>query len=111
VQSSVAERRASDRYSYRLDVVYQARSKRQEPVLGVGESMNVSSTGILFTTDRVLAPGMEVGFAINWPATFDGARKLKLVGRGVVVRQVGNRVAVDFEECQFRSRREEEVGL
>ena len=111
MQVSVDDRRASARYNYRLDVVYQARMKHRETILGVGESVNVSSAGVLFFTDRALDQGMKVNLAIKWPATYDGVQRLKLVARGVVVRREGRLVAVDFEECQFRSRNAEGIGM
>ena len=61
---------------------------------GRGKTLNISSSGILVTTDRVLAPGLRLEVEIDWPVRLDGQVSLKLVVQGKIVRSAKNDVAV-----------------
>jgi hypothetical protein len=61
---------------------------------GRGKTLNISSNGILVTTDRVLAPGLRLEVEVDWPAKLDGRVSLKLVVQGKIVRSTKNDVAV-----------------
>ncbi len=63
----------------------------------------MSSTGILFTTDRELTPGRRVELAISWPAQLDGSCPLKLVASGRVVRAEPGRAAMEIYQYEFRT--------
>src|SRR5688572_3681549 len=58
-QTGGVERRSSDRFPIEREVRYRILSKRSngEAEEGIGTTVNISSNGVLFTTDQILMPG------------------------------------------------------
>ncbi len=101
--AGVSERRANDRFPIVRDVKYKLMGGRGVPESGVGQTVDVSSRGVLFTAENPLPPGKRVELAISWPAQLDGKCALKLVARGKIVRCRGKQVAVAIDKYEFRT--------
>jgi len=71
---------------------------------GVGNSLNISSAGIWFTTENVLDTGTPVELSMNWPARLADVCPMKLMMYGCVVRSDPNGTAVSIERYEFRTR-------
>jgi hypothetical protein len=99
-----SERRAADRFPILRDVHYKVLSKRGGPVAGGGTTVNISSTGVLFTTDRYLIPGLRLELSISWPAQLNDKCQLKLVACGRVVRCEAGLAAMEILQYEFRTR-------
>jgi hypothetical protein len=98
------ERRASDRFPIERDIRYRILNKRDNPhPEGIGKTVNISSNGVLFTTDQLLIPGKRVELSISWPAQLDNKCNLKLVARGRVARLDEGLVAVEIQQYEFRT--------
>jgi hypothetical protein len=69
----------------------------------VGRTLNISSNGVLFTTDKILIPGRRIEVSISWPAQLDNRCQLKLVARGRVARLEQGRAAVEIQQYEFRT--------
>jgi hypothetical protein len=52
--------------------------------MGHGETVNISSKGILFVTDRVLALGRKVEVLVDWPVKLNEQVGLKFIVLGKV---------------------------
>src|SRR5215217_406437 len=76
------ERRIADRFPIEREVRFRMLGKRNANVEGVGKTINISSNGVLFATDAVLAPGRRIEVSISWPAQLDNRCQLKLVAKG-----------------------------
>ena len=99
------ERRASNRFPIERDVRYKIFGSRQKIVqVGLGKSLNMSSSGVLFTTESRLREGEGVELAVSWPALLNNELPLKLVARGRLVRSDGTRAAMCIEKYEFRTR-------
>jgi hypothetical protein len=72
-------------------------------MLGKGTTLNISSTGIQFTTADHLRIGCSVEVAVDWPATIDGCA-LKFLAWGEVVRSAHDWAAMQIECHEFRTR-------
>lgn len=70
---------------------------------GTGETLNMSSTGVLFSTDQILLPGRKIDVSISWPAELNSKCALRLVARGRVVRFGEGRAAVEIQQYEFRT--------
>lgn len=96
------ERRADRRYSIGADVQYQLK-----PVTGnrngVGRTINISSSGVLFESRCVPQVGEEISLSIAWPARLNGVVGLRLHVLGRVVRVSGNRTAMTIAHYQYRT--------
>jgi PilZ domain len=97
------ERRASDRFPIERDLRYKILSKRNGDESGVGKTVNMSSNGVLFSTESILLPGRRVEVAINWPAQLNSKVSLKLVARGRVVRYEQGLAAMEIQQYEFRT--------
>lgn len=97
------ERRAADRFPIERDVRYKTLSKKNGEEAGAGKTVNISSTGVLFTTDKLLIPGRRLEVSINWPAQLNNKCALKLVARGRIVRFEQGRVAMEIQQYEFRT--------
>jgi PilZ domain len=100
-----ADHRSSQRFSLRLAV----KCLRAEPLVtleraSIGESVNLSSTGLLFKTTEALLPGQLVKASIDWPARLDHRVRLTLDVEGPVVRKAGDHIAMRIEKYGFRTR-------
>ena len=102
-RQSGADRRATDRFPIERDVRYRVLDKRVAPEEGTGKTINISSTGVLFTTDQILMPGKRLELSISWPAQLDNKCNLKLVARGRVARMEPGRAAIEIQQYEFRT--------
>jgi hypothetical protein len=71
--------------------------------ISVGESLKVSSKGLLFTTSAVFLPGPVVEAFIDWPIRPHKSVRLRVVVKGAVVRSAGNHAAMHIEKYEFRT--------
>ena len=97
------ERRSSDRFPIEREVRYKVLSKRTSQEEGTGKTINISSNGVLFTTDQILLPGKRLELSISWPAQLDNKCQLKLVARGRVARLEQGRAAIEIQQYEFRT--------
>ncbi len=98
-----SDRRASDRFPIEREVRYKVLSKRSADEAGSGKTVNMSSSGVLFTSEHFLIPGKRVEVAINWPAQLNNKTALKLVARGRVVRCEDGKAALEIQQYEFRT--------
>ena len=98
-----ADRRHSDRFPIEREVRYRVLNKRSSEETGDGKTINISSSGVLFTVEHMLLPGRRMELAISWPAQFNNKCALKLVARGRVVRFEGGRAAIEIQQYEFRT--------
>jgi hypothetical protein len=98
------ERRVCPRYPIGLDLRYTVHTGRKQFETGNGRTVNLSRSGLRFTTDRPLLCGLKIDLAISWPLLLDGVVQLQLVASGRVVWAQGNEVAVQIERHEFKTR-------
>ncbi len=104
MENQTIERRASSRMTIERDVQYRQLNRAQPEADSRGKTVNISSSGVLFTTDQVMIPGRRVEVAIDWPAQLNNKCALKLVARGRIVRYEGDRAALEIMQHEFRTR-------
>ncbi len=97
-------RRSSERMSIEREVSYRVLNDRAGEIAASGKTVNISSSGILFTTEHMLLPGRRVEISINWPAKLDNKCALKLVARGRIVRFQEGIAALEIMHHEFRTK-------
>jgi hypothetical protein len=97
------DRRSADRFPIEREVRYKILNKRNTLEEGTGKTVNISSNGVLFTTDQILLPGKRLELSISWPAQLDNKCQLKLVARGRVARLEQGRAAIEIQQYEFRT--------
>jgi hypothetical protein len=97
------DRRGSNRFPIEREVRYRVISKKSNQEAGGGTTVNMSSSGILFTAEHVLLPGRSLEVSVSWPAQLNNTCPLKLVARGRVVRFDGGKAAIEIQHYEFRT--------
>ena len=102
VEECKLDRRCAIRIPIEQDVRYKV-STRNTVTVGYGKAVNMSSNGLLFSTEKPLAVGAKLEVAVNWPALLDNKCPLKLVTTGRVVRSESGLAAIEIERYEFRT--------
>lgn len=105
-----SDRRGSDRFPIEREVKYKILSKKHEEI-GQGLTVNISSNGVLFTTDQLMIPGRRLELNISWPAQLNSKIALKLVARGRIVRYEEGRAAMEIQQYEFRTQGSQMAAL
>jgi hypothetical protein len=98
-----SDRRRSDRFAIEREIRYRALNKRGGDEAGEGKTVNMSSSGVLFTAPQILRPGRRIELSINWPAQLNNKCALKLVARGRIVRFDNGVAAMEIQQYEFRT--------
>jgi hypothetical protein len=78
--------------------------KKSVKQVGLGKTLNMSSGGVLFTTETPLPAGERVEIAVSWPAQLNDVLPLKLVAMGRLVRTDESQAAISVERYEFKTR-------
>jgi hypothetical protein len=98
---SPSERRRSERFSIEREVRFRLFKQRKTHAAWNGKTINISSSGVLFTSDAVPRLGENLELSISWPVRLDNKSPLKLVVRGNVVRVEPGRAAMKVQHHEF----------
>ena len=98
------ERRVAGRYAIERDVRWKLRSKKSREAPASGRTVNISSSGVLFSTSTSPVPGSIIEVAISWPVAVDGDVELQLIARGRLTRCHDGLAAIHFQQREFRPR-------
>jgi hypothetical protein len=98
------ERRSGIRYPLQLGVRYRTHDRRRS-VMGVGETLNVSSSGVLVVSQHDVWAGARLEMTLDWPYQLDEAIPLQLVLGVRVVRYTKSAFAGAIVQYQFRTMR------
>lgn len=99
--SARPDRRSADRFPITRDVVIRPIGTVRDGV--AGQTINISSNGVLVSTEQPLAVGERLQVAISWPAQLENGCNLNLIANGRVVRQVDGQVAIEIQQYEFRT--------
>ena len=99
-----AERRTNDRFPMENQLRYKLVEAKRTAQAGDGKTVNMSSSGILFTVAEPLPVGQRVELSVDWPAQLNEHCGLKLVALGKIVRSGAEAAAVRIEKYDFRTR-------
>jgi hypothetical protein len=70
----------------------------------VGESLNISSKGLLFIASEAFTAGEVVEAFIDWPMLLDSRIRLTLVVEGVITRTAKDYTAMQIDRYEFKTR-------
>jgi hypothetical protein len=101
-QNSI-DRRVAERFPIERESRYKLLTRKAGDEEGTGKSINISSGGILFTTDWHLQPGIGIKVTINWPVLLNAEVRLRLVALGRVVRSEEGTAAMQISRYEFRN--------
>jgi hypothetical protein len=96
------ERRVKSRYPLELKVRFQTMGAAG-PVAGVGQTLNMSSSGMLLACASEIPEGTRLKVFVEWPSLLNGTTPLQLITVGTVVRCTQIGVSIVFDSYQFRT--------
>jgi hypothetical protein len=97
------ERRGADRFPMDREVRYKLLHGKNPDEGGAGKTIDMSSSGVSFTTDRPVLTGKTIEVSISWPAQLNSGTPLKLVTRGRVIRSEAGKAAIEIHHSEFRT--------
>jgi len=100
----LSERRHATRFPVKEEVRYKVLNGKGPSFTGTGQTLNIGSGGILFTTEGKLPIGRMVEISVNWPARLGGDCALKFVATGRVIRADDSTAVMRIERYEFRTR-------
>ncbi|MBZ5575807.1 MAG: PilZ domain-containing protein [Acidobacteriia bacterium] len=103
-------RRSRCRFPVVADLEYRLFDRGKPAMVGHGQTVNLSSHGVLFEAEEALLPGKPVELWIAWPVKLDEKVRLRLWAFGRIVRIQASCVAVRISRYEFRTRRLETAG-
>ncbi len=102
-RGATLERRTKLRFQLDRELRFKVLEKDRIVEVGTGSTLNVSSSGVAFSTARVLPQGSFVELSISWPALLDGSCPMRLVTFGKIVRQERGMAVCSVEKYEFRT--------
>jgi hypothetical protein len=100
-QPALIERRSRVRFPFELRVQFRSLAPGYRP-WGTGRLSNMSSGGLLVSSQHEMVIGTLVELNIDWPTRLDGRLPLQLVAAGTVTRCDPFQFAVVLERYHFR---------
>jgi len=97
------DRRQDRRYELQLDVKWKLIRRRRVLDSGTGQTIDMSSGGILFDAGRNLPEGLNVELSITWPVLLHNVAPMQLVASGRIIRSGGRKVAIQTVQHEFRT--------
>ncbi len=97
------DRRYDRRYAITLDLRWKLVRRRKVLDSGNGTTVDLSSGGILFKSERQLPVGLNVELAVSWPALLHNVAPMQLVISGRIVRADGGLTAIHMVTHEFRT--------
>jgi hypothetical protein len=95
------DRRLQRRYPLELDLEFKITDGDTVVSTGAGRTGNISSGGVLFHAEEVVANGAHVELAVRWPAVLGNSPFLELRIFGRLVRNDPQGVALRMSKYHF----------
>ncbi len=97
------DRRNDRRYAIRLDLRWKLIRRRRVLDSGTGQSVDLSSGGILIETDRPLPVGLNIELSVAWPVMLHDTAPMQLVISGRIARSAGRLAGIRMMQHEFRT--------
>jgi hypothetical protein len=98
-----AERRQKHRFPLQRQLRYKVTEDGVVVAAGGGETVNMGSGGVAFTSEGQLRVGLFVELAISWPVLLDESCPMRLIIFGRILRCQRNRAACTIDKWEFRT--------
>lgn len=95
------ERRNGRRVPLACTVRYEIGSSTHKKT-GMGRTIDMSSSGVLFTTESLLRANTRVALHVTWPVRLESDVPVELYAEGKVVRTESSRAAIKYDQIAFR---------
>jgi hypothetical protein len=100
---ATGERRGKRRFRIEREARYKLLYGQHIAETGVARTLNISSSGVWFTTEGALPMGVPIELSISWPALLNDYCPMKLMIFGCVIRSTDEGAAINIERYEFRT--------
>jgi hypothetical protein len=97
------DRRSKCRFAIERDVRYKMADDGVVVASGTGQTINMCSGGVAFSTERALIPGALVELSISWPVLLDETCPMRLIVFGRILRCTGRKAVCTIDKYEFRT--------
>jgi hypothetical protein len=97
------DRRVKSRFSISREMRYKLLRDGSIIGSGNGQTINMSSGGVLFASDRNIEPETYVELSISWPVLLDNNCPMRLIVFGRLVHSADGRCACTIDKYEFRT--------
>lgn len=97
------DRRAKYRFAIEREVRYKLAEDGVVVAAGSGQTINIGSGGVAFTSEQALTPGGFVELSISWPVLLDETCPMRLIVFGRLLRCTGPRAVCTIDKYEFRT--------
>lgn len=97
------DRRGARRYDIRLSFRWKLFRRRKLLDSGEGQTLDISSGGMLIETGKPLPVGLQLELSVSWPVLLHNVSPLQLALSGRVVRSEGGQTAIRIARHEFRT--------
>ncbi len=97
------ERRGKVRFPFEREIRYKLLKDNAVVESGVGRTVNMSSNGIAFSTERSLESGHYIELAVSWPVLLENSTPMRLIVFGRVVRSGSRTTVCTIEKYEYRT--------
>jgi len=97
------DRRSKDRFEIQRELRYKVTGDGVQPVAGKGNTVNLCSAGVAFTTEHQMQVGAFVELSISWPALLDDNCPMRLITFGRIIRRQGQTSVCSIDKYEFRT--------
>lgn len=98
-----ADRRQKARFPFSRELRFKVLQDATVLETGTGETLNVSSGGVLFSMNGELQPGCFVELSISWPVLLDNTCPMRFIVFGRVLRSEAGITACTIDKHEFRT--------
>ena len=105
--SSDSDRRMTDRFPLENALRYRFLDPKSSGPVGTGQTLNMSSGGMLLKVEAPLPVGEQIEVSVDWPAQLNARCGLKLVALGKVVRSTPDVSRRPHRKVRFPHSRDE----
>lgn len=102
-ETQIIERRRKARFPLRREFRYKLLEENTIVASGVGETIDMSSTGIAFAIKEQLKEGAFIELSISWPVLLDQSCPMRLIVFGRVLRTADERTVCTVDKHEFRT--------
>ncbi len=104
ISAMALDRRSKRRFPLRMGMWFRPAGLHIPALWTAGESLNLSSTGLLFSSADAVSPGQQIEALIDWPARLNNRVDLRLALEGTIVRSTDEKTAMRVDRYEFRLR-------
>lgn len=99
----ITERRGKARFPFKRELRFKLLEDNTTVASGVGETLDMSSSGVSFDCKQVLKEGSFIELSVSWPVLLGDSCPMRLIIFGRVLRSSMDRTVCTIEKYEFRT--------